>query len=494
MTALKWNTAQLKAIEYAVDKKVPRLLIIGGAGTGKTAVLKEIIRRLQYMGKDVIAAAPTGVAALNIKSDDFGSSQVGMTIHSLFAIKAKTIEPYPKLLKSSKEANDVFRYADTLIIDEISMIRTDLMEAMMLRIRKSGNRSLQIIFAGDMLQLAPILEQEEAAKYAASGFDPHNIYFANSKLLANENFMCVRLTELVRLLDKEQRRQETLKILNNLRQHKDIEQTVKTINAQCSRSGVPETTLTATNKKARDINNAELKKLQGDTVTFTATVIPGTKDLYIDDNDDDGDRSPFISPIKLRLRPGAKVMITRNIYTSAEPKERKLLYANGTMAKVIECVNNARTGEKRITILITSGPRKGDLHLLTREKWEKTRYKLDRKTNRIEDEIEYSFIQYPLVHAWAITVHKSQGLTLQNYAIDLENKTFARNMAYVALSRAQTLSDIILRSDLTEEEFEPIPYLYELNKALKTDQVVNFGQLNQKILQKITKLTTTKPS
>lgn len=82
----------------------------------------------------------------------------------------------------------------------------------------------------------------------------------------------------------------------------------------------------------------------------------------------------------------------------------------------------------------------------------------------------------------AITVHKSQGLTLQNYAIDLENKTFARNMAYVALSRAQTLSDVILRSDLTEEEFEPIPYLYELNKELKTDKVVNFGRLNQKIM------------
>ena len=182
MNGLRWNKAQSKAIEYAVDKKVPRLLIIGGAGTGKTAVLKEIIRRLQYMGKDVIAAAPTGVAALNIKSDAFGSGSVGMTIHSLFAIKAKTIEPYPKLLKSSKEANDVFRYADTLIIDEISMIRTDVMEAMMLRIRKSGNRNIQIIFAGDMLQLAPILEQEEVAKYAASGFDPHNIYFANIRI------------------------------------------------------------------------------------------------------------------------------------------------------------------------------------------------------------------------------------------------------------------------------------------------------------------------
>ena len=82
MNGLRWNKAQSKAIEYAVDKKVPRLLIIGGAGTGKTAVLKEIIRRLQYMGKDVIAAAPTGVAALNIKSDAFGSGSVGMTIHS----------------------------------------------------------------------------------------------------------------------------------------------------------------------------------------------------------------------------------------------------------------------------------------------------------------------------------------------------------------------------------------------------------------------------
>ena len=481
MTALKWKTAQLKAIEYAVDKKLPRLLIIGGAGTGKTAVLKEIISRLQYMGKDVIAAAPTGVAALNIKSDAFGSASVGMTIHSLFAIKAKTIEPYPKLLKSSKEANDVFRYANTLIVDEISMIRTDIMEAMMLRIRKSGNRSLQIIFAGDMLQLAPILEQEEVAKYAASGFDPNNIYFASSKLLARENFMCVRLTELVRLQDKEHPRQETLRILNNLRQHKDIEQTVKTINAHCSRSGVPETTLTATNQRARDINKAELEKLKGDTVTFTATVIPGTRTLYIDDSNDDG-RSPFISPVKLELRPGAKVMITRNIYSNVGPRERKLLYANGTMAKIIECVNNERTGEKRISIQITSGPRKGDRHMLTREKWEKTRYRLDRKTNRIEEEIEYSFIQYPLVHAWAITVHKSQGLTLQNYAIDLENKTFARNMAYVALSRAQTLSDVILRSDLTEEEFEPIPYLYELNKELKTDKVVNFGRLNQKIM------------
>lgn len=493
MTALKWNTAQLKAIEYAVDKKLPRLLIIGGAGTGKTAVLKEIIRRLQYMGKDIIAAAPTGVAALNIKSDAFGFASVGMTIHSLFAIKAKTIEPYPKLLKSSREANNVFRYADTLIIDEISMIRTDIMEAMMLRIRKSGNRSLQIIFAGDMLQLAPILEQEEAAKYAASGFDPHNIYFANSRLLAYENFMCVRLTELVRLQDKEQPRQETLRILNNLRQHKNIKQTVETINAQCSRSGIPETTLTATNQRARDINNAELEKLQGNTITFTATIIPGTRTLYIDDSDD-GERSPFISPVNLRLRPGAKVMITRNIYSNAEPQERELLYANGTMAKVIECINNEHTGEKRITVLITSGPRKGDIHLLRREKWEKTRYRLDRKTNRIEEEIEYSFIQYPLVHAWAITVHKSQGLTLQNYAIDLENKTFARNMAYVALSRAQTLSDVILRSDLTEEEFEPIPYLYELNKELKTGHIINFGQLNQKILQKIAKITTTKPS
>ena len=415
-----------------------------------------------------------------------------MTIHSLFAIKARTIEPYPKLLKPSEEAEDIFHYADTLIIDEISMIRTDIMEAMMLRIHESNNPNLQIIFAGDMLQLAPILKREEAAKYAASGFDPHNIYFANSKLLARENFMCVRLTEFVRLQDKEQPRQETLRILNNLRQHKNIKQTVEIINSQCHRSGVPDTTLTATNQRARDINNAELEKLQGNTVTFTATIIPGTRTLYIDDSDD-SERSPFISPVNLKLRPGAKVMITRNIYSNAEPQERELLYANGTMAKVIECVNNERTGERRITVLITSGPRKGDIHLLNREKWEKIRYKLDDK-KRIEEEIEYSFIQYPLVHAWAITVHKSQGLTLQNYAIDLENKTFARNMAYVALSRAQRFSDVILCSDLTEEEFEPIPYLYELNKELKTGHVINFGRLNQKILQKITKSTTTKPS
>lgn len=412
-----------------VNQTQQSIFLTGKAGTGKTTLLKKIIETTH---KNTVVVAPTGIAALNAG---------GVTIHSMFQlpfggfipvnsavphitsqVKFETPATLRRHFRMSAVKKNVIQNMELLIIDEVSMLRADLLDAMdyMLRKTRKNERAfggVQVIFIGDLLQLPPVIKPEEwqiLQQYYKG------IFFFNAHVLTTAPPLYIELEKIYRQSDA-----DFIQILNNLRNN-----TISANDLQVLQSYVQPNfdvknhkgyiTLTTHNYKADSINAKALQELEGDTTTFLPKI--------------SGDFPEKMYPVEetLHLKVGAQVMFIKN---DLSPEKR---YYNGKMGVV------KSLAEEEIFVHF---PEEDFTIEVERYEWENIRYNVNEQTKEIEEEVLGSFVHYPIKLAWAITVHKSQGLTFEKAVLDV-SQVFLPGQAYVALSRLTSLKGLVLLSPM----------------------------------------------
>ena len=394
------------AVEHVRSGK-GHLFITGRAGCGKSTLLKALP---ELVPEPMVIVAPTGLAAVNVG---------GQTIHSFFGLPPRLIQGDD--IRRSRNGN-LMRKLRLLVIDEVSMVRSDLMWAIDQSLRVNRGRArepfggLRLVMFGDLSQLPPVVQEAEVANHLD---DNHGgpFFFSVPALREGHGTRLVELTRVFR-----QRDPALLEVLNRVRDGAVTEADLAVLNARVSpirtlREGDPYVILTPTNAAANRINAAFLDALAGAATSFEAEI-----------SGDFGQGAHPTEP-RLVLKPGAKVILLRN------DAERR--WVNGTIARV------ARIEEKRVWVEID-----GDEHEVEPVSWENRRYAYDTEEAKVVETVAGTFKQLPLRLAWALTIHKSQGLTLDKVYIDLGRGTFAHGQAYVALSRCRTLEGLSLARQL----------------------------------------------
>ena len=389
------------------------IFLTGKAGTGKTTFLKTVMERSR---KRPIVVAPTGVAAINAG---------GVTIHSFFQLPFSPYVPGAKVESKfdfGREKRKIIASSDLLIIDEISMVRADLLDAIdavLRRFREHGQPfgGMQLLMIGDLAQLTPVVTPEDERMLKPYYDTP---YFFGSKALQQLDYVTIQLSHVYRQQDA-----SFIALLNEIRGGHPSADALAKLNSRVTNpspkgEGSGYIRLTTHNNLANFYNESELQKLPGRPVMYHAA-IKGTFPDY-----------SYPTAETLVLKVGAQVMFVKN-----DPSGKHLYY-NGRIGRVIEA------SEKRLTVYC-----EGDSEAIEVEplEWENTRYTLNEQTREIESEVQGTFKQLPLRLAWAITIHKSQGLTFDRAIIDA-NQSFAPGQVYVALSRCRTLEGLVLATPL----------------------------------------------
>ena len=391
------------------------IFLTGKAGTGKTTFLKTI---MEHSRKRPIVVAPTGVAAINAG---------GVTIHSFFQLPFSPYVPGAKVESKfdfGKEKRKIIASSDLLIIDEISMVRADLLDAIdavLRRFREHGQPfgGMQLLMIGDLAQLTPVVTPEDERMLKPYYDTP---YFFGSKALQQIDYVTIQLTHVYRQQDE-----SFVALLNEIREGHPSAEALSKLNSRVTSNGQWSTVngqlairLTTHNNLANFYNESELQKLPGRSYQYRAEV-KGTFPEY-----------SYPTAETLVLKEGAQVMFVKN-----DPSGEHLYY-NGRIGRVMEA------SENRLTVYC-----EGDANAIEVEplEWENMRYTLNEQTREIESEVQGTFKQLPLRLAWAITIHKSQGLTFDRAIIDA-NQSFAPGQVYVALSRCRTLEGLVLASPL----------------------------------------------
>jgi GTPase SAR1 family protein len=418
------------------------IFLTGKAGTGKTTFLKYL---QQHSSKNIIVAAPTGVAAINAG---------GVTLHSLFQLPFHPYLPTEanrmELLKNiryNKQRVNLLRKMELLVIDEISMVRCDTIDAID-AILKSVRRNhtvpfggVQVLFIGDLYQLPPVAKKDEwniLQEYYQSSF------FFDSKAVKEQMPLLIELTKIYR-----QKEESFVELLNKVRNNQLSITDYEQLNQRFIPGFIPPAnekyiTLTSHNNQADGINQVKLQKLTTPAYTFKAII--------------EGDFSETIYPAEadLVLKEGAQVMFIKNDVISKQ-------YFNGKIGTI-------KTVEKN-KIIVSSD---GEEIEVKEEVWENTRYTLNRTDEKLEQEVLGRFRQYPLRLAWAITIHKSQGLTFEKVMIDAAS-SFSSGQVYVALSRCTSLEGIVLMSAI------PSSAIYSNNHVVNAQSsLVPKGSLAQR--------------
>ncbi len=419
------SMAYYLAEEFAMHTNRP-LFITGKAGTGKTTFLRKL---REQTPKNMAVVAPTGVAAINAG---------GMTIHSFFQLPVRTLIPTPQSYKQlfaeqrlTQRKRNLIYHLEMLVIDEISMVRADVLDAIDQVLRRYKYRKdqpfggVQLVMIGDLFQLSPVVtrgDDEEAMRKYYEG-----PYFFQAKVMQELQPIYVELDHVFRQQD-----QTFVQLLNEVRENQLTAQGRALLNGRYNPrfQNTDEDfhiTLTTHNRLADDLNERELAKLPDAPHVFTAEI---KKDFPV---------NIYPTEETLYLKTGARVMFVRN----DDQKPRR--FYNGKIGLITEI------DSEKIIVRCEDG----DIEV-TRMVWENIRYKEDEKTGKIEEEILGTFTQYPLRLAWAVTIHKSQGLTFDKVIIDAA-RAFAAGQVYVALSRCRTLEGIVLSSKLDYVELDNDP-------------------------------------
>jgi len=395
------------------DKNV---FITGKAGTGKSTLL-EYFRDITR--KKVVVLAPTGVAALNIH---------GETIHSFFRFKPDVTIPNIKKL-SSKSAK-IYKKLDVIVIDEISMVRADLLDCVDEFMRLNGKKSnlpfggVQMVFIGDLYQLPPVVTTKEKKIFSEHYKSP---YFFDSNVFKNLNVEFIELEKVYRQKDT-----MFIDLLNQIRNNTITDEGLLMLNRRVNPSPgqKPEdfvVYLTTLNKMAYDINNNFLEKLHGKVYKWTALI------------EGDFDKNSFPTDYELTVKKGAQVMMLNN--------DSRGRWVNGSIGKVVDISYDKKSGIDVIVVKFQDGNEEEIVPFT----WEIFHFYYNEETKTIESEVVGKFTQYPLKLAWAVTIHKSQGKTFDKVIIDVGRGTFAGGQVYVALSRCTSFDGIILKKPIKKE-------------------------------------------
>ena len=412
---MEQNTELRTAWDF-VEHTGRSIFLTGKAGTGKTTFLKTVVER---SSKRSIVVAPTGVAAINAG---------GMTIHSFFQLPFSPFVPGAKVesrFDFGKEKRKIIASLDLLIIDEISMVRSDLLDAIDSVLRRFRDRykpfgGVQLLMIGDLQQLTPVVTPEDERMLKPYYDTP---YFFGSKALAQIDYVTIQLEKVYRQQDD-----VFLTLLNHIREGRPTTEDLSLLNARYQPTFIPKPEegyirLTTHNQMANNYNESELKKLKGHPYTYRAK-IEGTFPDY-----------SYPTAETLTLKVGAQVMFVKN-----DPSSEHRYY-NGRIGHV------TLAEENRLQVYCP-----GDADAIEVEplEWENSRYTLNDETHEIETEVLGKFSQLPLRLAWAITIHKSQGLTFERAIIDA-SLSFAPGQVYVALSRCKTLEGMVLASQIPSQ-------------------------------------------
>lgn len=423
------------------------VFLTGKAGTGKTTFLHRFVRTTS---KRCVVLAPTGVAAINAG---------GVTIHSFFLLPLCPYLPEVKDLVTeyqmpnktkhlSKDKLRLIRMIDLLVIDEISMVRADLLDAVDATLRRVRRNSrpfggVQLLMVGDLMQLPPVVTDDEKPFMDMVYPSP---FFFHSKALQRMDYATIELHSIFRQQDS-----HFVDLLNNIRENRLDANTLRTLNSRYQPSFDPPDNegyirLTTHNHQADSVNNRKLAALPGRAIRLTATVagnFPATS---------------YPTAEQLVLKKGTQVMFVKN--------DNAGKWYNGKIATV-----EGYDPDEGVKVVDKEGNRLA----VGRERWENIKY--ETSENGIKQSVEGTFEQYPLKLAWAITIHKSQGLTFDHVVIDAAN-AFTFGQVYVALSRCRSLEGIVLASPLSANCAFDNDDLLDFNKSIP-----NVGLLNQKLQQ-----------
>jgi ATP-dependent DNA helicase PIF1 len=386
------------------------VFVTGKAGTGKSLLLQYF---RAYTKKKMVVVAPTGVAALNVG---------GQTIHSLFKLPLSVItKDKQKDLRMDSKTAFLLKNLDTVVIDEISMVRVDTLEAIDCLLKKARNSDLpfggvQMVMFGDLYQLPPVVSSRELQKYFADTYG--GVYCFNAFSWKAANPEIIELSNIFRQKDS-----EFIDLLNTVR-NGSVDDTLlielnKRATVEIPSSGT--ITLATTNRSVREINDRRLNELPGEAHEFQAEI---TGQL---------EESAFPTEEILRLKVGAQIMMLRN--------DREKRWVNGTLGTI----KSISGDEIKVDI-------DGHVYTVSPETWSKISYYYNREEQKVEEEVVSTFRQFPLRLAWAITIHKSQGQTYSSVVIDLGDGAFAHGQTYVALSRCTQLETLYLKRDVYRED------------------------------------------
>ena len=427
--------------ERYVKRTGKSVFLTGKAGTGKTTFLKYIT---ETIGKRFVVLAPTGVAAINAG---------GTTIHSFFQLPLCPYLPDVKELVTEyqtperfrslrKERIKIIRTLDLLIIDEISMVRADLLDAVDMSLRRYRRNDrpfggVQLLMIGDAQQLSPVVREDERQYMSMVYPSP---YFFHSKALQRLDYVTVELQKVHRQKDR-----DFLEILNAIRENRVTDKVLDMLNARVMACCDDDTIrLTTHNAQADGINRDKLDKLPGEAVMFEAEV------------EGEFPENSYPADFVLSLKKGAQVMFIRN--------DSEAGYYNGKIGRVEDVTD---------TYVVVTDEDGGTITVVASE-WENIQYSLNDESGEIMPEVVGKFRQLPLRIAWAVTIHKSQGLTFDKVIIDA-GAAFAFGQVYVALSRCRTLEGISLSSPISYSSIYSDPHVSAFNFSIPPSQKVLDG-------------------
>ena len=457
------NKAFMQAISF-VNQTNQHLFLTGKAGTGKTTFLKHI-RETSY--KKMAITAPTGVAAMNAG---------GTTLHALFWLPFGVfIEDYElkwneqdshiynksrlfSTIKLTKQRRALLQELELLVIDEVSMVRADTLDAIDV-ILKSVRRDmrpfggLQVLFIGDLYQLPPVVRDHE---WHLLKDHYRSMFFFDAKVLRNDPPVLLELDKIYRQKDA-----DFIQLLNAIRNNKCIAEDFALLNSHYIPDFNPKEdeqfiTLTSHNRLADEINQEKLQQLPGNLKQIKAVV------------KDDFQKGSFPADENLALKIGAQVMFIKN--DSGEDRK----YYNGKIGVVKEILMDKHQ-------IIVSFPNGADDVVVKRETWENIKYSYDKGQDKIDSEVMGTFSQFPLRLAWAITIHKSQGLTFEKAIVDA-GTSFAPGQVYVALSRMTGLGGLVLKSKIPSHsirtDFQVVEFMQRTQDVEQLDMLLEESQRN----------------